>query len=199
MDYGLIPPTAEFSTSCVLVRTEAGTRFVGLMIDSRPVSTVPNHTANGLLIALPPSVRDALPHTVEIVLEVGGLEVTLREEVQSHYVGNLERVEDQVSGWIYDTTDPHRSVVLEVVLDDVMIGTCATGIERQDVTASGHAAKRPGFDMQLPQHSLTAPATLSLRVAGTGCVPFGSTLIGITVASYGMLGDCLNFRVWPVG
>lgn len=192
MDYGLIPPTAEFSTSSVLVRAEAGTHFVGLMIDSLPVSTTLHHTNNGLMIPLPPSVRDSLPHAVEVVLEVGGMEVTLREEMQSHYIGNLERVDDQVSGWIYDTSDPHRSVVLEVVLDDVMIGTCVTGIERQDVTASGHAAKRPGFDMQLPQRSLTAPAILSLRVAGTGCAPFGSKLIGVTAASYGMLANTVD-------
>jgi GT2 family glycosyltransferase/glycosyltransferase involved in cell wall biosynthesis len=183
------PPSAEFRPSGLLVRGVAEMRLLSLSIDGMPIEAVPRRTADGIFIPLPAEARDSLPHAVEATLDAEGEVVSLRGEVQSDYIGHLDTAEEQVAGWIYDASDPAREVVLEVLVDGVPVGTCRTGMERQDVAESGHAALRPGFAMPLPRRSLTAPSLVTLRIPGTGCAPLGSMLSGVGAAAYAGLAE----------
>lgn len=183
-----IPSNAEFLSSSMLVRGDPKIHFFDLLIDSVPVIAALDHIANGLLTAPHLCMRGSLPHAVEVVPNLGGVEMTLRDEVQSHNVSYLQGTDDHASGSIYDTVKLYNRVVLYVVLDDVTIGTCGTWIERPDVTVVVYAGAYPGFVIHLQLPRSTDPFPLSLFVTITNFAALGSTIICGVVSN--VADDC---------
>lgn len=107
-----IPSNAEFLSSRMLVWGDPKVRFFDLLIDSVPVIAVLDHIANGVLTALHLCMRDSLPHAVEDMPKLGGVEVALRDEVPSQNIRYLKGTDDHASGSIYDTIKLYRRVVL---------------------------------------------------------------------------------------
>jgi GT2 family glycosyltransferase/glycosyltransferase involved in cell wall biosynthesis len=181
-------PAATFRPSGLVLRGAGRLALVSLALDGQPVPVAARAVPGGLDVPLPPAARDGEAHRVEAVVLQDGAEHLLRGAVRSSYASNLDRIEAEVVGWIYDTAEPERGVVLDLEVDGQVVGQVRTGLERADVAASGHAAPRPGFAAPLPPaRSATRPRLVVPRIAGTGHAPFGSFLTGVSAASYATL------------
>jgi|GEM_PF-1685152 len=129
-------------------------------------------------IALPPLVNDGKPHALTVEMLEG--ERVLAEsglDYQAHYVGRLERLDQEsVSGWLYQKEAPHRAVTLDVVIDEEVVAQVSA--RRQTSTPirlnpAGDAIAC-GFSVRLGAADLSQTSrSVGLRIAGTSTEVFG--------------------------
>ncbi|WP_298285544.1 hypothetical protein [Acidocella sp.] len=88
-------------------------------------------------------------------------------DMQPPPAGQLDLISDEgwVIGWAWYPGAPERRVDVEILADDVVVGTMTAGLHREDVAAAGFGDGAYGFSVALPHHVLSSPrpSIISLR------------------------------------
>ena len=119
---------------------------------------------------------------VNLTLRIGGQPVEgaaiAVQAADFGFLGCLDAASPMhAEGWAVDLSNPHGRVALDLVVDEVIVGSVKAFEPRDDLQAQGFGDGRNAFDAPLPEHAdPAAPRTIAVRLAGTATHLAGSPL-----------------------
>jgi len=133
-------------------------------------------------VPLPPSVNDGHPHQLVVKFSTENpLIAPIVLSYQAHYVGVLERVDNElVSGWIYQKQAPTKAVNLDLIINGKIVATLsANSWPKAPVNASATSAPLAcGFYFRIDSTTAEdACRVVALHIAGTNVAVLAPPLV----------------------
>ncbi|WP_439558304.1 T9SS type A sorting domain-containing protein, partial [Dyadobacter sp.] len=131
----------------------------------------------GFSLPLPASLKDGQSHTLSIRIKGTGVLLAssprkLTCAALPAYAGSFESVGcDSIRGFAWDKSYPAKALTVELLENDVVIGSTSASLYRDDLKASGMGTGNYGFRIALPSSLKDGqPHSLSVRIKGTSVI-----------------------------
>ncbi len=131
---------------------------------------------------LPDFVRDGVVHEVQVLARQGGTDLCFEATLRSDYRYQLDDDGPNLSGWIFDVSDPTYPVQLAVEADGVVVAYVSADLNHDDASGgeylNGFQIETSGFN------TLGKTRIVDIKIKNTDFSPFGKFLIGLDTYGY---------------